>query len=230
MSGGIIVSNICPFNMEIIGDKNQVEAFLKSLEDCNHRINDYSITDTESFAEDIIKVSLNGSCDWSIQASMLSEKPEFLNLTQASKKYPLAIEVFSDEDGNCFQEHFHAVCGELISNECADYHILYTKDRTRAELVNFFALYPDYGVTIENYEDYLEDDGKLYLGGLENYGCFHTEQNLKDYLQHSLRKYNDIDKKINQAAYLKTLNISNHGENALISAAEKGEEKKDEIR
>ena len=95
--------------------------FIKELENGNHRINDYNVIDKELLTKDTAKVRLQGLCDWNIAKSMLSEKPDYLNLVRASEEGKFSVEVFSEEDGQSFQEHFHVVCGEVLSDESSDH-------------------------------------------------------------------------------------------------------------
>ena len=178
------MANSCTFHMELIGSENQINQFIVNLDNRNHRINNYSMIDNQFITEDVVKVTLHGLCDWNIEKSMLSDKLDHLNLVRASKEGEFSIEVFSEEDSQAFQEHFHVICGEVLTDESNDMYVFRPNDMTRDALELFLSLLSDYGVTIENYLDYLGPDGQLHLGGLDDYCVFCTENSLKKYLEY----------------------------------------------
>ena len=94
------MANSCTFQMELIGSENQINHFIETLDNGKHRINDYNVLSKEFLTKDATKVRLQGLCDWNIAKSMLSEKPDYLNLVRASEEGQFSVEIFTEEDGH----------------------------------------------------------------------------------------------------------------------------------
>ena len=82
-----------------------------------------------TYAENGI-VTAEGDCKWSVKTSMLScgyyarersSDDKLTCLEKLSKQYGIIIEVYSEEVGIGFQEHFVIKNGEMETEECVDY-------------------------------------------------------------------------------------------------------------
>jgi hypothetical protein len=57
------------------------------------------------------------------------EKPsEFITLWEACKKWHVDMEVYSEESGCCFQEHYVCVDGDVICDECVEWNEYFIDD------------------------------------------------------------------------------------------------------
>jgi hypothetical protein len=83
---------------------------------------------------------IDGWCKWSVESAMITNaismrtetgtwyfgdkdpsQLEFITLMEASERWNLAVEVYSEECGCEFQEHLVIVNGEWICDECVDW-------------------------------------------------------------------------------------------------------------
>jgi hypothetical protein len=84
---------------------------------------------------------IDGWCKWSVRSAMEDNaismrshpntwafsnadpaKLEFITLFEACRKWNLDMEVYSEEPGCCFQEHYVVVNGDLIWEECVEWN------------------------------------------------------------------------------------------------------------
>lgn len=139
--------NYCYYEMCVRGQKKNVEEFIKVIKaDYNYtdmkftykrhlfRVFSADYDELEQVENDDYRVIISGDCAWSVATCMLphgyyrSLKAEYPNefrgttLQKESRKLNLAIEVYSEECGMCFQEHYLFDNGEEIINECVDYN------------------------------------------------------------------------------------------------------------
>lgn len=87
----------------------------------------------EKLGDDMSQVVIKGNCAWSVNSCMFEDgyygrwKTEYKNefrgttLPIESERLGLDIEVFSEECGMCFQEHYVIINGDVIINECVDW-------------------------------------------------------------------------------------------------------------
>ena len=126
---------------------------------------------------------IDGWCKWSVASAMVdnaismrvepniwywgegktSEGLEFITLFEACEKWKLDMEVYSEESGCCFQEHYVFVAGELICEECVEWNEYClddyeTKEEAEAEL----------GIEITN-DEWNNKDDFIHRGGFENW-------------------------------------------------------------
>lgn len=127
------MANICSFTMEIKGEKEKRTAFINALKHegpCYIGMKGahvYNIDD--EWNENITR--LDGECKWSVLTSLqrlhLNEdgsKEEIISLRKACEKFSLDMELFSEESGMGFQEHFLFKDGKFIDEDCdyAEYY------------------------------------------------------------------------------------------------------------
>jgi hypothetical protein len=84
---------------------------------------------------------IDGWCKWSVQSAMVTNaismrtepnmwaftnadptKLEFITLFEACERWNIDMEVYSEEPGCCFQEHYVVVNGDLICEECVEWN------------------------------------------------------------------------------------------------------------
>ena len=151
------MANICSFSMHVKGNKDDIQSFYNAM--CQNgkfymgRGADAEITIDEDSA------FIDGWCKWSIQSALIdnaismranpsmwyfgdgfdASQIEFITLDEACKKWNLDMEVYSEESGCGFQEHFMFVNGELVIDECVEWNEYYigdfdTKEEAEEEL------------------------------------------------------------------------------------------------
>ena len=134
------MANICSFSMMVVGKKSNRDKFVDALK----------LKGTEWMGRGAdIKISeendgscvISGWCKWSVASALinnaesmrknpdkwilLSDKRSeltFITLPEASKKYNLDVEVFSEEPGCCFSEHYLIKKGTFEIEECVNYY------------------------------------------------------------------------------------------------------------
>lgn len=86
---------------------------------------------------DLISITMGGYCAWSVASCMTDyptsyygdskKKQELADtggscLEEITSKLDIAVEIYSEETGMCFQEHFIYHKGKRIIDECVEYH------------------------------------------------------------------------------------------------------------
>jgi hypothetical protein len=115
------------------------------------------------------KASISGSCAWSVQSCMFegpytyqTQNPDGKGTTIPieSARLQLTIEIFSEECGMCFMEHFVVVDGCIIINECVDYNEYCTEDYDSVEEMN-----KECGTSFTQEE--FDEGGWISVGGMD---------------------------------------------------------------
>jgi hypothetical protein len=153
--------------MCVKGKKENVEEFIKVIKaDYDYGAMEFSYDrhlfrvfqadydEIEDLGNGLFQVIIGGDCAWSVNScmfdnSMFGYYARFKNeygdqfrgttLPIESKRLNLSIEVFSEECGMCFQEHYVIINGDIVENECVDFYEYYlrdydTKEEAEAEL------------------------------------------------------------------------------------------------
>lgn len=147
------MANICDFSMCVKGAHDDIEKFYNAMSQ-NGNIYMGRGADAEIQYEDEDNVAfIDGWCKWSIQSAMIDNaismrtepdmwyfgdnvdksKLEFITLIEACKKWNIIMEVYSEETGCCFQEHFIIRNGDVEVDECVDYYEYYLGDYNTKE-------------------------------------------------------------------------------------------------
>ena len=134
------MANICSMTMKIMGKESDRDAFIKALTqngtEYMGRGADVNISDeTNEYTV------VDGWCKNSVLSALIAnaesmrEKPDhwnfgdktaneltFVTLLEASHKYDLDVETYSEEPGCCFSEHYIIKKGKWVKRECIDYN------------------------------------------------------------------------------------------------------------
>lgn len=138
--------NYCNYSMCVVGKKESIEEFIKVMRadydygnmEFNHdrhmfRVFEAEYDEIEERYNDTYQVVINGYCAWSVASCMLERgyyrdfKERYgdnfrgTTLLIESERLGIDIEVFSEEGGMCFQEHYMIIEGELARSECVDW-------------------------------------------------------------------------------------------------------------
>lgn len=135
------MANICGFSMMVRGNRNNIEAFYNAMRQ-KGKVWMGRGANAEIEYEDVSnRAFINGDCKWSIRSALVDNaismqtdptgwyfgegvdgsEFEFITLFEACKKWNLNMEVYSEECGCEFQEHYVFVDGDLICDDCVDY-------------------------------------------------------------------------------------------------------------
>lgn len=128
-------------------------------------------------------VQITGDCKWSVATSMLGNCPSYYwdchrdgakhpytCLEELSKKYGVIIEVFSEEGGMGFKEHYVVKEGKVVYESCVDWESYYAEDSWE-KFVEETAdgVEEDAPVTKEEYERQVaEGEESISVGGFED--------------------------------------------------------------
>lgn len=133
------MANLCSFLMKARGNKGDIEQFHKALNQ-EGKIWMGRGAETDLTFEEDGAAFMSGTCKWSVISALVDNaismrtEPdlwafssedkdlEFITLFEACKKWNLVLEVYSEECGLEFQEHFICNKGEVICEECVEWH------------------------------------------------------------------------------------------------------------
>lgn len=156
------MANNCYFEIKVKGKKEGLDFIKDNIRDMG-RIFECGVVDKpEGFEEDILH--MYGDCAWSVQNAILDNKK--LQKEIANRK--LDCEIFSEESGFGFAEHYLWKDGVLWKEECEDFYewslddIAEADEETKEEI---FKKFEDFGVTRDNYLEEANDEGWIRLGG-----------------------------------------------------------------
>ena len=137
--------NYCGYQMKVKGKPENVDEFVKviqadySFDDKDNCICDvgrhfwrvfYADIYDEEIVDGVKSVYISGSCAWSVYSCMMDgphtyneQYPKHCGTTLAieSKQLELEIEVFSEEPGVGFMEHFVIIKGDIVTDACIEY-------------------------------------------------------------------------------------------------------------
>ena len=173
--------NICDYSMKVIGREEDVNEFIEIMQ------NDYDCTPNEprhfwrvfeayeDYRDDLwngmVSVQLSGDCAWSVHTCMteggyqrdhMSDGTNGTTLRAESERLNLVIEVFSEECGMGFMEHYLYAFGKEIFDICVDYHEYYLENFDSVEEFNEEL---NLNWTQEEFDNY--EDDRYTEGGLE---------------------------------------------------------------
>lgn len=109
-----------------------------------------------------------GDCKWAVNGPLLQQLDKF------AKMHTLDMEIYSEESGVGFQEHYQWENGERVVKECKDmleFNIDDIMDDEDGEFDYIFQnkLCQEVLCTKDNYQSFADDDGYIRLGGFSNW-------------------------------------------------------------
>ena len=180
--------NYCNYSMCVVGAKENIEEFIKVIQaDYNYgnmtfsydrhmfRVFEAECDEIEERLNGSYQAIINGYCAWSVASCMLEDgyynsmkekhPLDFRGTTLLieSKKLNLDIEVYSEETGCCFQEHYVIIKGDFVRDECVDWVEIWVDDyKTKEEAEE------DLEMTITDEEWKIgSDEGHFDRGGFD---------------------------------------------------------------
>lgn len=164
------MANNCYFRMKVVG----MPEHIKELIDMLTKKDKYQDTGLGGiyFCEiyegsaDEGAVELWGECAWSVATAMIDYGTlDVITLPAATEKFGLTVEVYSEELGMGFQEHYLVENGKIIIEECVDCEEYYVQDMTADEKEEFKREHRlTEGEIIERMEE-----GYVKIGGFERW-------------------------------------------------------------
>lgn len=163
------MANNCFYQMRIAGKKESVEQLIAMLSgeapaslgrvfsaDMEEPFTPYPSNRSIGYAD------ISGDCAWSIKEAMLSPKNPSVTLATEAKRLGLAVEAYSSEPANCFQEHVLIDKGDILTFDRVDYHEYYLEDMSKRHLAE---LCQEQGLTREELFSEAAVDGMFVVGG-----------------------------------------------------------------
>ena len=152
------MANVCSFSMCVVGAHSDIEKFYNAMSQKGNVYMGRGASADIVYEDDESRAFIDGWCKWSIHSSLeecaisMRMEPEvwhwgdvdaqnlqFVTMMEACEKWNLDVEVYSEEPGCCFQEHYvcrkgKMVCSEIVSYEeyCIDDYE--TKEEAEKEL------------------------------------------------------------------------------------------------
>ena len=142
--------NYCYYQMRVVGKKENVEEFVKIMQaDYNYqsmkfdyekhiggRVFEASVDEFEEVANGIYGANISGDCAWSVLSCMFDGPYCYYNdikekygaecrsttVPIESERLNLSIEIYSEESGMCFQEHYLVKNGVVEIADCVDWY------------------------------------------------------------------------------------------------------------
>ncbi len=126
--------NYCYYEMRVKGKRENIEEFVKVMTDYERPQHFWRVFSAEAEYDEpdengLTTALISGDCAWSVYSCMCIgactyageiEDPYRTSLQMESGRLQLEIEVYSDEPGMCFQEHFHYDKGNELDHDCID--------------------------------------------------------------------------------------------------------------
>ena len=183
------MANNCFFTMHVKGKKENVDAFFAELRDYERvphfwRVFSADMLLLQSEPDGTVVAEIIGDCAWSVHCCMCDGEGTYAkdcpevstSLQKESERLSLAIEVFSEEYGVGFQEHYRYENGAETACEETDWDSYWFDERaydapTREE--KFAAFLKERGLDPDAYSlDDLDEEDCVYSGGFSYYGDF----------------------------------------------------------
>ena len=133
------MANICNLLIKVRGNKEDIIKFHKALNQEGEVWMGRGAETDLTFEEDGAAYMF-GQCKWSVISSLVDnaismrtepnrwafaegdDVKEFITLFEACKRWNLVMEVYSEEPGCEFQEHYICDKGDVICDECVEWH------------------------------------------------------------------------------------------------------------
>lgn len=180
--------NYCNYSMCVKGTKENIEEFIKVIDagyDYSEMKFDYDrhlfrvfssyYDEIEDLGDNVYQVIINGDCAWSVSCCMFDGYLSYYNnikerypnefrgttLPIESEKLNLDIEVFSEECGEGFQEHYVISNGIINVDDSVDYQTYYMDNYETKEEAE-----EDVGRSITD-EEWEDGNGCIEVGGFD---------------------------------------------------------------
>ena len=141
--------NYCNYEMKVVGKKENIEEFIKIMNsNYNYRTMEFDyerhmgggVFEAEDDGirkqGDLYETIIMGDCAWSVHSCMFDDVFSYYHhfkkdygdecrsttIPIESQRLSLDIEIYSEEPGCCFQEHYLIMKGDVEIDDCVDYY------------------------------------------------------------------------------------------------------------
>lgn len=147
--------NYCNFTAMIKGPEANVNKMIEIFQRTDYKDGPHMYrifeashdeADNDTYDDGELSAMIDGYCAWSVADCMMpgigyfeEEKmsPNEYSLVEASHDLKLQVEIYSEEPGNGFQEHYYVKNGEVLIDEVAkDFQSVFTDDYDSVEEFN----------------------------------------------------------------------------------------------
>lgn len=165
--------NLCYYEMKIKGTKENCEQWVRKMEsydEPDHFFRMFSPIECDGEGtDDDYSMKIWGDCAWSLESCCRSGYTNEDLFAKNTKALNLDMEVFSQEEGCEFQEHYIYKKGECICDECVDWEEYYYDT---CEFDTFEKFKTEYDLPSDLTEDDLDEGEYYHVGGFEDWGVF----------------------------------------------------------
>lgn len=173
------MANNCFYDMHIVGKKDDVDYLIDQIKEGKtgrvFSVDVYEYEEKEEsdypymYQHNETHAYICGDCAWSVFSTFLTANGNnFKNILKSRK---LLVEIYSEEPGCGFMEHYMWEFGEERLNETRDYYTetIDNLEEDQDALEEFLEneLVKEKGITKDNYKDFADDDGWITIGGFE---------------------------------------------------------------
>ena len=172
------MANDCIFEMSIYGKEKDADEFFEILNNDYDKRHMFRIFSAYLYEKEVIDgiahLTVAGSCAWNCLICMTegdgsyflsSDDPNKTSLFIETKRLHLAVELYSEEPGMQFQEHFIFIDGKAVCEDCIDYEEWYIEDESTLESHN--ESHPEHILTMDEVENL--DEPIFKYGGYESW-------------------------------------------------------------
>ena len=167
--------NYCNYLLKVKGNKENCKKFHEIMEDYDLPRHFWRVFEADIYNEEETEngyvMEIGGTCAWSVYSCMCkglhtyaNDNPEkSTSLQEQSLQLGLEIEVYSEEPGMGFMEHFHYKNGEILADECRNFSCIWWDKDEYPTFEEFCEEYDLSGITEED----LNDNDEYCVGGFE---------------------------------------------------------------
>jgi hypothetical protein len=161
------MANNAFYLMKVVGNRDNVEKFIRAMkwqgEYAEQGVG--RVFNADVYEQEDNYAIIEGDCAWSVVSAMRN-KENHNNIEELSARLNLAIEVYCEECGFEFQEHFLVIKGDIMIDECVDWEEyavedFETKEEAEEELETTF--------TDEEWKNREANDYRICRGGFESW-------------------------------------------------------------
>jgi len=163
------MANNCFYTMKVNGTKENREAWVKKMKDYDEPDHFYRIFSADVYDEDDDSTYISGDCAWSIETccrgSGYSGGDDLL--AKNTKDLGLSVEIWSEEPGMAFQEHYIYNKGECEADECVEFHEHYWDESDYPTFAEYVEDVWDGDCPVD--EEDFDEEGWARVGGFDEY-------------------------------------------------------------
>ena len=136
------MANICSFSMCVRGTHENIKKFYNAMSQDGDLYMGRGADARILYEDEEGRALIDGWCKWSVQSAMIdnaismrrepnmwawgknvdASKLKFITLWEACAKWNLDMEVYSEEPGCGFQEHYLVIDGQVVYEDCVEYN------------------------------------------------------------------------------------------------------------